>query len=508
VLDTQSKLSLIGQTYKNIISGWLSILLVAVVSIVLTPVVLNNAGKELYGLWFLVFNVMSYFYIADFGITSAITRLYAKYNINNKLDAYKLISTSYLLVLLIDVIVVLVILNFSEDIYKFLEIKSKYFQIFSTLLLIAVFELFTQFILRVNIGVLKGKHRYDIAYNLEGLSAALRLTAILLLLILDSFTIVTFALAYSLSKIFSDALSFYYIKEDIKGFQFSFDANIFRELFDIGSSSLLTSIASALYNSLPLLLFGKFFGVDKVFIYSIPFAIMIILTRLINAIYHGVTPRSSELKELGGEVEIEKISSFGVKISAVLGFSFLCFFIIFGESLLHMWLGDKILDENDYIFIYNILIILLIYLFVSTLQKVNIFIYKSTGFHWLVTYETIISVFLLYLCSYILFDYIGMYVFSVALVIVGIFKYIFYKSIARNKITTYSLSFASLILSVFYLLFIYIVNDMFSEYLVIKLLFFIVTMVIYLALIYKYIFNHHEKDKIKQQFFQIMRKIA
>ena len=49
---------------------------------------------------------------------------------------------------------------------------------------------------------------------------------------------------------------------------------------------------------------------------------------------------------------------------------------------------------------------------------------------------------------------------------------------------------------------------MFSEYLVIKLLFFIVTMVIYLALIYKYIFNHHEKDKIKQQFFQIMRKIA
>ena len=185
MLDTKSKLSLIGQTYKNIISGWLSILLVAVVSIVLTPVVLNNAGKELYGLWFLVFNFMSYFYIADFGITSAITRLYAKYNINNKLDAYKLISTSYLLLLLLDVIVVLAILNFSEDIYKFLEIKSKYFQIFSTLLLIAVLELFTQFILRVNIGVLKGKHRYDIAYNLEGLSAALRLTAILLLLILD-----------------------------------------------------------------------------------------------------------------------------------------------------------------------------------------------------------------------------------------------------------------------------------------------------------------------------------
>ena len=101
--------SFLEQTYSNIISGWTSIAVVAIASIILTPLLLNNLGKEIYGLWLLIFNFLGYLYLADFGITNAITRLYAKYNVDENKDLSKLISTSYFIVILIDLILILIL---------------------------------------------------------------------------------------------------------------------------------------------------------------------------------------------------------------------------------------------------------------------------------------------------------------------------------------------------------------------------------------------------------------
>lgn len=329
-----NNISYLSQTYKNIRSGWGAIGLVIILNIIVTPVVLNNAGKELYGLWFLIFNIISYFYLADFGITNAITRLYAKYKVLDKEKIQQLISTSYILVLSLDILLIWLLYFFQDSIFTYLEIDEKNLRIFSLLFLVAIFELGTQFILRVNIGILKGMHKIDIAYNLEALTAILRLVSIFILLITDSFSIFNFALAYSLSKIIADSISIFFIYKDLKNIKWLINKDVFKELFDLGSSSLVISIAGTLFSSLPILLFGKFFGVENVFIYSIPFAVMIILSRLINVIYHGVTPRASELKSLNSEDEIYKISSFGVKFSVLISFIFLSFLLFLVKKYL------------------------------------------------------------------------------------------------------------------------------------------------------------------------------
>ena len=114
--------SFLEQTYSNIISGWASIAVVAISSIVLTPLILNNLGKEIYGLWLLIFNFLGYLYLADFGITNAIIRLYAKYNVDENKDLSKLISTSYFMVLLIDIFMILALVISKDSIFGFLNI--------------------------------------------------------------------------------------------------------------------------------------------------------------------------------------------------------------------------------------------------------------------------------------------------------------------------------------------------------------------------------------------------
>ena len=499
MLDTRPKFSLIKQTYKNIASGWLSILLIAGVNIIVTPILLNELGKELYGLWFLVFNLLAYFYIADFGITSAITRLYAKYKISSPNNISELISTSYILVICIDVLSVFFILLYSDDIFNYLEINNNYYKIYSFLILVAVIELGTQLILRVNIGILKGCHRYDTAYKLESFSAVLRLSLIFLLLALNSFDVYTFAIVYTGSKIVADSLSIYFVRDILKKFRPIIDKKAAKELLDIGSSSLITSVASTLMNSLPILLFGKFFGIESIFLYSIPFAIMIILTRLINSIYHGLTPRSSELKAMNNLTEIYAISSFSIKISVVIGFLFLSFFIIFGESIMHYWLGNETLLESDFIIMNNIFLILLGYLFMMTIVKANVFIFKATGFHWFVTIETILSIFLMYMFSYTLYGILNEYVFSVSLLFLGVFKYLYYQFSGRSKIKTYSLFAPILMMILVFIGSIYFINLFLLTSILFKFLLFILISMLFILYVYFKLFNEYERHEIKSQ---------
>ena len=495
----KNKLTFLGQTYKNIVSGYGAILLAIIVNIILVPIVLNNIGKELYGLWFLIFNIISYFYLADFGVTNAITRLYSKYKTIGEEQVYKLLSTAYILVFTLDLLVILLILFFEKNIIDFLEIESHNLEIFGLLFIIAIIELFSQFILRVNIGIIKGDHNYNIAYNLESLTSILRILSLYFLIYTENFTVINFAFLYSFSKVFSDSISFYFLTRIFKKIKFKIDFYILKDLIDNSSSTLLTSISATIYNSLPLLLFGKIFGVDRVFLYSIPFAVMIIMSRLINVIYAGFTPRAAELKAMDNDDEIHKISNYGVKISVLTGVLSLSFFIIFGLEVFELWLGNKVLTTMDFHLIYNIFILLLTYLTIANFQNANIVIYQAAGLHWYVSFETVTSAILLLFLSYMFIDELNEYAFAVSMICVGTFKYLYYQFSGKSKIRTYSLSVPILMMLFVFIGSIYIINLFLLTSILFKFLLFILSSMLFILYVYLKLFNEYERHEIKIQ---------
>ncbi|MDC1328951.1 hypothetical protein N8291_06515 [Pseudomonadales bacterium] len=495
----KTKISFLSQTYRNMMSGYFALMLAIVVNVILVPTILSNLGKELYGLWFLIFNIISYFYLADFGITNAITRLYSKYSVAGQDKINKLLSSAYIIVLALDVMLILLVLFFEAKIIDYLEIDSHNLEVFALLFLIAVFELFSQFILRVNFGIIRGEHKYNIAYNLESLTAILRILSLIFLVYTDSFTVLNFALLYSLSKIFSDSLSFFFLRNIFKNLTFKLDFYVLKELIDNSGSTLITSISATVYNSLPLLLFGKIFGVERVFLYSIPFAIMIMISRLMNVMYAGFTPRAAELKAMNDDDEINKISNYAVKISLLFGSLSLIFFIIFGFEIFEIWLGSSgVLTVTDLRIIYNIFILLLIYLTIANFQNANIVIYQAAGLHWYVTFETVISAVVLLVLSYIFVEKLEVYAFAAAMICVGGFKYIYYQYSATTKIKTYSLSWFILLMLVTYICAIYFTNILLTSILD-KFIFCLIGCLSFIACVYLYLFDEYEKHEIQVQ---------
>ena len=115
------QISFKNQIYRNILSGWFSIGLIIVANLIITPIILNTLGKELYGVWILVFNFLAYFYLSDFGITNAIVRLFAKYNVDPRSDIYDLISTSFLMIFVLDLFIVLILFSLIDFFEIFLN---------------------------------------------------------------------------------------------------------------------------------------------------------------------------------------------------------------------------------------------------------------------------------------------------------------------------------------------------------------------------------------------------
>jgi O-antigen/teichoic acid export membrane protein len=498
---------MLKQIYKNTISGWVAIFLGVIVNIIITPLLLNTIGKIEYGIWVLIFNFISYFYLADFGINSAIVRIYSKYKILDDAIALKSIVTiSYGVIFILNIFIMLILFSFENSIYRFLEFDINYVDIYSVLFIIAIIELTSQLILRINYGIIQAKHRFDITYNFNAITALLRIVGISLLIIFDKFNIINFALIYSFSKFIVDLYSFKILQQELKGFQIKLQKNIAKELLNVGSSSLITSSAGVIYNSLPILLFGKLFGTENVFLYSIPIAVMLIISRLLNSIHIAIAPRVSELSALRQDKQIAELGSYGGKISFFLMFITLSFFIFFGIEILYIWLGNNTLNYSELINIYNILMLLLIYLSLARLQITNNFIMKYAGLHWLVSIETIVSVGILLIGSYFFYiiyknSVFNIYLFAFAMVLVGVFKFLFYK--LQRKIKTHSITFVQLFIFIVFTTISYILSIYFGNNLGLKIMSYIVTIATFIVYYWFILLQNKERNLFVQQVSKI-----
>jgi O-antigen/teichoic acid export membrane protein len=476
------------QIWKNISSGWMQIFLSLLFTMFITPIVVNTLGREMYGLWILIFNMVGYLYLADFGITNSISRLYSKYNIlEDKKKLGSLIYTIYIIIILIDVLIIFLSFIFYKPIMIFLNIGDNFASIFTILFIIATIEVLIQMVLRVNIGILQGIHKFNITYNFNSINVFVKFILIYFLIYIEYFNIFTYTIVTSGTKLIVNMFSFYIIKTELSKINRKIDREIFKEMASLGSSSLIISLAISLYINVPILLFGKLFSIENVILYSIPMSLMLIVSKFINMIFVIMGPKVSELKALDSENKIYNISLLGINISLLINFLSIIFFIFFVEDILKLWLGDKELNLKDFIIMYNISILLMTSLMLENIQKINNIIYKSVGLHWLATWDIVISIGLLFVLVLFFYEIFGEYVFALSMVFVGGFRFLFYKYIGRDKISTASHSIFIIILHLIGLsvLYYYINNFMIVFY--IKILLFLFIFIFYGSIYYLYI---------------------
>ncbi len=421
------------QTLKNVMSGWISTIMASLLKLIIIPIVVNTVGKEIYGMWLLVFNVINYFYMADAGVSNAISRLYAFYkakNDENRLSSLILVSYGFLLVV---AIISCIVLFFSENfVFDFIKGIPGSQNIFHFIFIVGIVEFFLTFTLKANAGVIRGEHRYDTTFNLDTAGRLLTILFVLAFYHFNRLNIYTITLIVSGGRVLPNIALFFYIRRRIfidaarTVMCRTFERNVVRELFDLGFSSVVISAGSIAQNALPVLIFSNIFGAANVALYAIPYGIMVMCSQFINTIFVGVLPKTAELCAKEDMASIRRISLYGMTFSLVINSIIFTSFLSFGDIFLKLWLGRKVFTGADFSIMYTTLMLVLGGLILTNMQKVNNVILRSSGHHWWVSMETIITTSSLLAAGIILSWNKNMLGFAIANVLAGVVKYAIY----------------------------------------------------------------------------------
>ncbi|MEG2717754.1 MAG: oligosaccharide flippase family protein, partial [Eubacterium sp.] len=97
----------INQLKIGVILSYISMGISTVISILYTPIMLRLLGQSEYGLYQLVFSVVSYLGLLSFGFGSAYMRFFARYKVNNDQEGIARLNGMFMLVFLLIAVVAL-----------------------------------------------------------------------------------------------------------------------------------------------------------------------------------------------------------------------------------------------------------------------------------------------------------------------------------------------------------------------------------------------------------------
>src|SRR5215469_3716554 len=93
---------------RNVLWSWLGVSVALLAGLVLSPFMIRRLGEEGYGIWALVFALMEYYDLLDFGFRSAVVKYTAHYRATNEIDqVYTVINTALVYFSLIGLLVML-----------------------------------------------------------------------------------------------------------------------------------------------------------------------------------------------------------------------------------------------------------------------------------------------------------------------------------------------------------------------------------------------------------------
>lgn len=311
---------------------------------ILTPYIIRNVGKEVYGIFNLVFTITGYLNLLDLGIMGGLVRFTALYDGSKEYERQKrLFNSIFNFFIIVGLIGGVILLGFVEFFPKFFNIQqAQNVAIAKSLLLIAAISfsiLIPTFTFR---GILEGLQRVDIVNSVQ--------IFVYLINILFAYLIfsnnLSISLYYFVSQILwmtSGLVFFFFVKRLLQNYHlkfFYFEKNIFKEIFFSYSlyiflGNLLTTVMLNFGN----IVVGKIISVSAVTFYAVS-SVLTNSLRSLNSML-GWAPWLAAAK-IEGEKDYgkQKLLVFkGTRYSTMIMIPAVIVLLIYAKNFIINWVG-------------------------------------------------------------------------------------------------------------------------------------------------------------------------
>lgn len=282
----------------NALSAIIQVVIVGVIYLILYKFVLTQLGIELLGVWSLIIATTSVASLANFGISSSIVKFVSTYHTQKRKDLIdKLIFTSIIFIVTTYSLISLLI-YFLGTRFLYLILEEDYIDIATTLLPFSLLSLLINASSSVFNSAIDGiQKNYIKSYILIISSTILLLASIILTPKVGILGLVYAQVFQSIIVLFMTIYAFKRLAHFSFEFRWSWDKNIFKEIFNYGSKIQAASILEMTFEPITKFFLSKFGGLTMVGFYEMATRLIIQLRSLVVSATQVIIPVIAESKE-------------------------------------------------------------------------------------------------------------------------------------------------------------------------------------------------------------------
>ena len=335
---------------KNILFSSNAFIIRILLNFAFIPYITSQFGSSRYGVWVIIFQVVSYFTLFDFGINSALTRFVSKAFAKKDFHAVnKTLATSNLIYFIVGSIVGLLVFLFAEFYFHIFNITSPVLisEGKTALILLGLFLSF-QFYMMAFGNSHGAFQRLDISKNLIALEEIARI-GIMTILLYNGYGLIALALTILGTTIARSLAGMYWLKKihpEIK-FSYSYDSQSAKQLLGYSKITFFISLCwLVLYGSDSFIL-GLLSTTAAAGVYAPGAQLMLYMRNIINVIGVPLIPAVSHLESQESFKRIQTIYMKGIKYIAFASFAMSTSVLFFAKPFVELWLDSQFAETTD-----------------------------------------------------------------------------------------------------------------------------------------------------------------
>ncbi|PWT99251.1 MAG: hypothetical protein C5B51_27510 [Terriglobia bacterium] len=300
---------------RNVLWSWMGVAFAMFAGLILSPFMIRRLGEEGYGIWALVFALIDYYDILDFGFRSAVVKYTAHYRATGELDQVNtVINTALVYFSLIGALVLLVTVLVFRSLHNLFQITLAYQPQFAALILLVGISWALGAVCHSFSASLEGFQRYDLYNRTWILYNGVRAIGCAVVLLLG-YGLVPLGMTVVASQVMLYAINYRNFRKVVPGYRFDprgASRAMLARLFNYGKHTFLANSSWQVVSQGPAVLIGHFLPAAFVGYYAVPSRLIQIS---VNATDSVISVSGSQTAELTAKDEVQTIPLLGLLVN-------------------------------------------------------------------------------------------------------------------------------------------------------------------------------------------------
>lgn len=335
---------------RSIMSNWAVLALNVVISLFMSPYVVNKLGSTYYGIWALTLQFTGYLYLLDFGVRESVIRYVSKYTARqqgSKLNA--VLTVAIRIYVPITLLCVLLTLACTAGITHWFDIDPAIRDEARWATLLTGLTIAQAFIFNIFTGIQYGMQRFELA-NAFGVGFTLLRTAIIVWLLENGGGIVGLAAVQLgvaiVGGLIGAVIALYLLRKigmPLRLVKLSARRRVAlrRRVFGYGWYVLVNNIGQKLIFASGAIVTALFLPIAAVTPYAIAATLIDSLRSLIAMTASVFNPLTSQLHALGRGKQLAQVLATGCKLAVLIAIPVALSFVLLGDIFIALWMGPE-----------------------------------------------------------------------------------------------------------------------------------------------------------------------